>query len=93
MIRKQLYITREQDRALKRQARALGVSEAELVRRALDDLVRTGTARSLEGTPGEGPLAELLENTRRLAEKHHLPSGYRFDRDALYERSLYGRGR
>ena len=86
MIRKQLYLTREQNRALKLPARALGVSEAELVRRALDDLIREGSAHLPEGAPGESPLAALLENTRRLAARRRLPSGYRFDRDALYER-------
>jgi len=86
MIRKQLYITREQNRALKLQARALGVSEAELVRRALDDLIQEGPASLPVGPPGDSPLAALLENTRRLATQRRLPPGYRFDRDALYER-------
>ncbi len=86
MIRKQLYITHEQDRALKLRARALGISEAELVRRALDDLIREGSAGQPAGAPGESSLAVLLENTRRLAARRRLPPGYRFDRDALYER-------
>ena len=85
MIRKQLYITREQNHALKRQARALGVSEAELVRRALDDLVRDDPSYPVGGADAEGPLADLLANTRRLANRR-LPAGYRFDRDELYER-------
>lgn len=84
MIRKQLYITREQDRALKRRARALGVSEAELVRRALDEM--EGAALPPADLQGGGSLADLLENTRRLAARHRLPRDYRFDRDALYER-------
>ena len=36
MVRKQVYITAEQDRWLKRQAQELGVPEAEVVRRSLD---------------------------------------------------------
>ncbi|MEL6611069.1 MAG: hypothetical protein AAFQ53_03150, partial [Bacteroidota bacterium] len=36
LVRKQLSVTADQDRALKRRSRELGVSEAELVRRALD---------------------------------------------------------
>lgn len=84
MIRKQLYITREQDHALKRQARALGVSEAEVVRRALDEAVRETPPRPQMGL--DDPLAELLANTRRLAGRHRLPVGYRFDRDELYDR-------
>ena len=37
MIRKQLYIEEAQDKALKRRAKELGVTEAEVVRRALDE--------------------------------------------------------
>lgn len=84
MIRKQLYITREQDHALKRQARELGVSEAEFVRRALDEAVRETPHRPPTGP--DDPLTELLANTRRLADRHRLPAGYRLDRDELYER-------
>jgi hypothetical protein len=84
MIRKQLYITREQDHALKRQARELGVSEAEFVRRALDEAVRENPPCPQTGP--DDPLTELLANTRRLAARHRLPAGYRFDRDELYER-------
>ena len=36
LVRKQLYITRTQDRQLKEKAKEYGMSEAELVRKALD---------------------------------------------------------
>lgn len=36
MIRKQIYIAEEQDALLKRAAEAAGVSEAEIIRQALD---------------------------------------------------------
>ena len=36
MVCKQLYITRAQERALKRMVRESGVTEAEVIRRALD---------------------------------------------------------
>lgn len=36
LIRKQFYITRDQDNLLKSKARELGIKEAELVREALD---------------------------------------------------------
>jgi hypothetical protein len=50
VIRKQLYISDEHDRALKARASELGISEAELVRRMLDSLLldREGG----EGLPG-----------------------------------------
>ena len=40
MVRKQFYLAEAQDKALKRRAKALGVSEAEVVRRALDDALK-----------------------------------------------------
>ncbi len=84
-VRKQLSVTPEQDRALKRRSRELGVSEAELVRRALDAaLADEATAAAPPGSP----LDELLANTRRLAEGRRLDG--HFDRDSLYERG--GRG-
>jgi len=81
MIRKQLYISEAQNEALKRQARALGVSEAELARRALDDLLdeTSGTPRRHEA------LDRLMKITRRLSAGHRLPSDYRLSRDELYD--------
>ncbi len=86
MVRKQLYISGEHERALKARARELGVSEAELVRRLLDGLLlegeggtglaRAGAAEALEG---------FLREADRLAESHSFPEGYRFDREELYE--------
>lgn len=81
MVRKQLYITEGQNEHLKQQARELGVSEAELARRALSEFLS-------ERTPGAAArpeaLDELLRRTRSLSEKHQLPSGYHFDREELY---------
>ncbi len=86
MVRKQLYISEEHERALKARARELGVSEAELVRRLLDGLLldgeggtglaRAGATEALEGFLGEAD---------RLAESSRFPEGYRFDREELYE--------
>lgn len=79
LVRKQLSLTPEQDRELKRRSRALGVSESEIVRRALD------AALSEDAPPRAGtPLAELLDHTRQLAEGRRLDSP--LDRDALYDR-------
>jgi hypothetical protein len=43
MVRKQVYIGRDQDARLKRYARALGVTEAELIRRGIDAVVPATT--------------------------------------------------
>lgn len=81
MIRKQLYITEGQDEVLKDQARKLGISEAELARRALSEFL---SERSSTATRRPEALRALLERTRSLSEKHRLPSGYQFDREDLY---------
>ena len=86
-VRKQLSVTPEQDRALKRRSRELGVSEAELVRRALDAALADEATAAV---PPGSPLDELLANTRRLAEGRRLDG--RVDRDSLYERGGGGGG-
>ena len=85
MIRKQLYITEGQDEVLKDQARKLGISEAELARRALSEFL---SDRSSKATRRPEALESLLERTRSLSEKHRLPSGYRFDREDLYSERM-----
>ncbi len=86
MVRKQLYISEEHERALKARARELGVSEAELVRRLLDGLLLDGEeGRELAGPGVAEALDDFLEEADRLAEYHRFPEGYRFDREELYE--------
>lgn len=90
MVRKQLYISEEHEKALKARAREMGVSEAELVRRLLDRLL-------LGGEPGEvlpfgrtEAARDFLEGTDRIAGCHSFPEGYRFDREELYEEERGG---
>jgi len=64
VIRKQLYISDEHERALKARARELGISEAELVRRMLDGLL-------LEG---EGLLGQMLRRHWRVSSRR--PTGW-----------------
>ena len=86
MVRKQLYISDEHERALKARARELGVSEAELVRRMLDGLLLDWEGRGgLAGARAAQALESFLEEADRLAESHSFPEGYLFSRDELYE--------
>ena len=86
VVRKQLYISDEHERALKARARELGVSEAELVRRMLDGLLLDEEGgRGLAGAGAAEALEDFLEEADRLAESHHFPEGYVFDRNELYE--------
>jgi hypothetical protein len=82
MVRKQLYLEESQDAALKKRARELGVSEAEVVRRALDEVLletRTRNPRSRKA------LERFLARADRITERHPVPADFRFDRQALYE--------
>jgi Ribbon-helix-helix protein, copG family len=55
LIRKQIYITPAQDRAVKRLAQQQGITEAEILREALDQfLVKAGIVEN------EDPFAELI---------------------------------
>jgi hypothetical protein len=86
MVRKQLYISEEHERALKARARELGVSEAELVRRMLDGLLLEAEGGTgLAGAGATEALDGFLEEADRLAEAHRFPEGYRFDREELYQ--------
>ncbi len=83
MIRKQLYITREQDRALKKYAREQGASEAEVVREALDRHLWPEADPVLPAHRRKA-LEELLAANEEIAKHHRFPKGYRFNREELY---------
>jgi hypothetical protein len=80
MIRKQLYLEETQDRALKRRAKELGVTEAEVVRRALDDALKPAS----QTRENNKALDELFAEADTVAKAHSF-GAYRFDRQTLYE--------
>ena len=84
MIRKQLYIEEAQDKALKRRAKELGVTEAEVVRRALDEALREEPYTAPQKMRLEA-LERLLQRADALAKTHSFPEGYRLNRQELYE--------
>jgi hypothetical protein len=84
MVRKQIYIHRRQQNLLRQLARQRGMSEAEVIRRAIDR----------ETTLQEIPLSEdshsALENILQVAFAHgdqpaQTSEPYRFNRAELYE--------
>ena len=86
MIRKQIYIQRRQQAILRRLARARGVSEAELIRQAIDTHVSAG-ARLAQPDP------EAWEKARRfmvtlLARGPVQGQPRNWKRDDLYEERL-----
>ena len=80
MVRKQLYLRDDQEAALKERSASTGVSEAELVRQAIDMLL----VDQIDVTDDD--LAELLTAADRLAGEHRLPAAWELDRDDLHER-------
>ena len=89
MVRKQVYIESRQDTTLKQQARVLGVTEAEVIRQAIDRQVtslRLGT---------RDPQAWDRERTfiAKRTAKGAAPGGRRWKREDAYEERLtrYGR--
>lgn len=94
MIRKQLYISDDHERALKIKAREAGVSEAELIRGFLDRLL-LGSKGSGKAPLGRARAAlDFLEATDEISASHRFAEDYRFDREELYEdRGTSGRTR
>ena len=92
MVRKQLYISEEHERALKARAREMGVSEAELVRGLLDRLLLNNEPGSALPFGRSEAALDFLESADRISGSHSFPEGYRFDREELYEESR-GSGR
>jgi len=84
MVRKQLYIPKEQDQALKRLARQRGTTESEVVRVAL----ARETEMSISTVhDSERALGELIAFARSLRGRPELMQGkpFRWNRQELYE--------
>lgn len=82
MIRKQLYLEEDQDLALKRIAGELGLSEAEVVRRALDAALGRGTAQN---ELARKALETFFANTDSMLSEAEEAVEYKFDRNEIYE--------
>jgi len=82
MIRKQLYIEADQEKALKRQAKALGVSEAELMRQALDSVLKPAVQ---ERPKPSAALEQLLEAADELSTEYKFEENESLKRQNLYE--------
>lgn len=83
MVRKQIYITRVQEKLLKSKAAKMGVTEAELVREALDSQVYNigYPQRSVEKWQEE---VRFIEG--RMTEKQDMGNQRAWKRDDLYDR-------
>lgn len=82
MIRKQVYIEAHQDRLLKERAKRYRVTEAELIRRAIDQaLLRTAT-----GTTDPEAWKEFMRRVARHLKRHGPVTIRPWKRDDLYDR-------
>jgi hypothetical protein len=89
MIRKQIYIESRQDNSLKKQARDLGVTEAEVIRRAIDRQMASIrlSIRDLKGWEREKAFI-----TKRMA-KGQVSGRRQWKREDAYEARLMRYGR
>jgi hypothetical protein len=89
MIRKQVYIEPLQDVNLKKQAKTLGITEAEVIRRAIDSQMSLLVPGLRDLSAWEREKAFIAQ---RMAGKP-LPGGRKFSREEAYEDRLkrYGR--
>jgi predicted DNA-binding protein len=81
MVRKQIYIRREQEERLKQKAAEMGRSEAEIIRDAIDEsfLERHSLQRATSW-------AQALEFIDGLIAQGPVPGGRTWTREELYER-------
>lgn len=87
MVRKQIYLEPEQEKRLKQQAKALGVSEAELIRRGIDRVTRLPAGGPLDSKAWQDELAFIRKRARRWKA---LGQTRRWTREVLYAERLPG---
>ena len=81
MVRKQVYIAPAQDEFLKRRARELGVTEAELIRQGIDTLARSPAHPPFDPQAWKAVLESLEERARQPV----AGEGRTWRREDLYE--------
>lgn len=83
MIRKQIYIAKHQQTFLKRLAKARGLSEAELIRQAIEQTVSGSMAQSFVHDPQA--MEDILEFALQHRQSNVNDGPYKWNREELYE--------
>lgn len=83
MVRKQIYIQKRQDALLKRLAQARGLSEAEIIRQAIEREVSGATAQPTRSDLSAMEDFTLLAVSKRAQGANAQP--YRWNREEIYE--------
>jgi hypothetical protein len=81
MVRKQIYLYKQQETMLRRVAEARGVSEAEVIRQALEQAFAVGGEGGLSAA--KSPLDEFIEMARANPKRAGEP--YQWNRQDAYE--------
>jgi len=81
MIRKQVYISQDQDATLKRASKQAGITESELMRRGLNQ----AAAEVLKGPRDPKAWAEFMALASKRAEMKVAQTARGWTRDDLYE--------
>lgn len=91
MVRKQIYIQKRQQAILKRLARLRGLSEAAIIRQAIEREVEAGAVKSLPGDAST--LQDFIKFARSRRTASSAETRRTWKRDDLYEERLsrYGR--
>jgi len=84
MVRKQIYITPAQERLLKQHARALGITESELIRRGVSQISRAPAAVPLDERAWQEELAFIHKRVHKKA----LGRSRTWTREELYDERL-----
>lgn len=85
MVEKLIHISEREEEAIASLAQNLGLSEAEVVRRALAELLENRQSQLVSQSSRVAALKRFLDLAEETSKKHHLPEGYRFNRAELYE--------
>ena len=89
-VRKQIYIEAEQDAVLKRMSAETGLSESEIIRRALDSHFQAlGYSTSQEA--GLETWAKGREFIQNLIDAGPVPGSRTWTREDLYDRKIFKR--
>jgi aryl carrier-like protein len=83
MVRKQVYLEPRQDRLLKARARQLGMTEADLIRQGLDQVL---AAPQVPREPRMEAWEELMRFFRRRMRMEVPQAGRTWRRSELYDR-------
>jgi hypothetical protein len=89
MVRKQIYLPRKQNQLLKRLAKQRGVSEAEIIRQALERDVKAATYTVRENSAGWDEILRFVKE--RQAKYAGQGKPVQWNRQELYEEPETGK--